>query len=89
MEWSSVHAEELAGGILVLVGVVSMLFPRALLPRKHLDKLKKINFTGQRNPSPRKARQGDEEFPLALGIFLRATGFLFALAGAAILLARC
>ncbi len=88
MEWISTHVEELVGAILILFGVVSVFFPQALLPKKRLEQMKKIYFTGQLNqPRPRKEKD-DGEFPLALSIFLRATGLLFALAGITILLAR-
>ncbi len=88
MEWISTHVEEVIGAVLIVIGVVSMLFPKAMLPKDRMEQLQKINFTGQlHQPAPKKHKAG-QEFPLALSVFLRVTGLLFAVAGLMILLAR-
>ena len=87
MEWISAHMEELAGGVLLLVGLIALLFPKALLPGKRMEQMKKIHFTEPFH-APDKEKKREEEFPLALSLFLRFTGLLFAFAGVMILLAR-
>jgi hypothetical protein len=86
MEWLTQHGRELAGGILLLVGLVAMIYPKALLPQKRMENLKKIHLPG--DTVPRKKAKDRGEFPLALSLFLWCTGLLFAFAGAIILLAQ-
>jgi hypothetical protein len=86
MEWLTLHGKSLAGGILLLVGLVAMVYPKALVPRKRMDALKKIHLP--QDFSEQKDRKTLGEFPLALSLFLRLTGSLFAIAGIVILLAQ-
>jgi hypothetical protein len=86
MEWLTLHGTSLAGGILLLVGLVAMVYPKALVPHKRMEALKKIHLP--QDFSQQKEQKNLGEFPLALSLFLRLTGSLFAIAGIVILLAQ-
>jgi hypothetical protein len=86
MEWLTLHGTSLAGGILLLVGLVAMVYPKALVPHKRMEALKKIHLPQDFSVQTKQKNLG--EFPLALSLFLRLTGSLFAIAGIVILLAQ-